>query len=72
MSKRKQHLVPRTLKRPRGTLSLHEAAERLNVHPQTLRRWVRKGEIKATGGGGAPYYIEPAALEEFLTQWEVR
>ena len=28
-------------------LSIHEFAEKLNVHPNTVRRWISTGKIKA-------------------------
>ena len=38
---------------PERMLSLKEAAERLGVHPATLRRWADRGdvEVRLTAGG---------------------
>ena len=33
-------------KKPRGMLTVGEAAERLGVHPNTLRAWADRGLIK--------------------------
>ena len=41
-----------------------EAAELLGVHPQTLRKWIRNGDLKAVSVGRS-YRIDRAQLESF-------
>jgi excisionase family DNA binding protein len=48
-------------------LKLDEVAERLGVNIETVRRWVRNGEIEVIDlGGKAGYRVTEAALERFL------
>ena len=35
------------MKKDKGLLKISEAAELLNVHPNTLRQWDKKGILKA-------------------------
>ncbi|HSJ45911.1 MAG TPA: helix-turn-helix domain-containing protein [Euzebyales bacterium] len=48
-------------------LTLHQAAERLNVHYMTAYRWVRKGELPAYKTGGR-LRVRLADVERFLTE----
>lgn len=48
-------------------LTLHQAAERLNVHYMTAYRWVRKGELPAYKAGGR-LRVRVADVERFLTE----
>ncbi len=57
--------------KPRGTVSTAQAAELLGVHPETVRRWIRGGDLEATGGGGVPYAITTTAINNLLARWEV-
>lgn len=43
-------------------LSINEAAERLDVHPRTVRRWIKDGKLQATmiNGPYGPQYKIPA------------
>jgi excisionase family DNA binding protein len=52
----------------RRLLTVNEAAERLAVHPITIRRWMRDGRLPALqlGGRGAPVRVDPKALEQFI------
>lgn len=43
-------------------LTVHEAAERLSVHPETIRRLIRRGELNAKKVG-AVYRISEDDLE---------
>ena len=42
-------------------LTVHEAAKRLNVHPETIRRMIRRGELGAMKIGHV-YRIDEADL----------
>ena len=44
---------------------VEEAAEYLRVNPQTVRRWVREGKLKALWSGRQLVFTEKA-LGEFL------
>ena len=46
--------------------TVKEAAELLNKTPQSIRYYIKTGELKAKKVG-RPYYITEKALEEFVT-----
>lgn len=48
------------------TLTVEDIASILDVHPVTVRRWVRSGELKATRIRG--YRVNPVDLSAFLKQ----
>jgi excisionase family DNA binding protein len=52
-------------------LSLHDVGDELGVSVQTVRRWVKAGELAAYKPG-KEYRIKPSDLEEFLKTREVR
>ncbi len=52
-------------------LSLHDVGEELGVSVQTVRRWVKAGELAAYQPG-KEYRIKSGDLEEFLQTREVR
>lgn len=45
--------------------SVEKVAEMLDVHPQTIRRWIKSGKLKATKPGQS-YKIRKEDLEELL------
>jgi excisionase family DNA binding protein len=48
-------------------LTVDDIARRLGVHPDTVRNWIKSGELLAFDlGGRAGYRISQAQLEEFL------
>ena len=48
-------------------LSVEEVAKQLAVHPDTVRKWIRTGEIEAISlGGPAGYRIRQSAVDKFL------
>lgn len=48
-------------------MTVDDAAELLAVHPQTIRKWVRKGEI--TGADTpAGYRFTPADIQAWMTK----
>ncbi len=57
-------------------LSLREAAERLDLHPRTLRRWIYQGRVEAVkvpGRFGGEWRVPESALEallESVPKWE--
>jgi excisionase family DNA binding protein len=53
---------------PRALLTVDEAAQRLRVHPMTIRRMIRDGRIAAVqlGGPHAPIRIPIDPLEAWL------
>ena len=59
-------------RRPRGALGVLEVADLVGVHPQTVRRWIKQGDMVATGGGAVPYYVTQENVDAFLLRWEVR
>ena len=46
-------------------LKVKEAAEKLNVHPNTIRNWIKAGELKAMDIGKG-YRIKEDDLNEFV------
>jgi len=52
--------VPTTAHETAAWLSLHEASQRLNVHPATLREWADRGRIRTfrTPGGHRRFSVE--------------
>jgi len=50
---------------PEKQLTVEEVAEELRVHPETVRQWIRTGELDAfdTGRG---YRISRRDLDEFV------
>jgi excisionase family DNA binding protein len=47
--------------------TVDEVAKRLAVHPDTVRNWIKSGELDAFDlGGRAGYRISQAQLDEFL------
>ena len=50
---------------PDQQLTVEEVAEELRVHPETVRQWIRDGELDAfdTGRG---YRISRADLDDFV------
>jgi excisionase family DNA binding protein len=48
-----------------GLLTVEDAAKRVKVHPETIRGWIRSGELPAVDIGGK-YRIYPDDLETFL------
>jgi excisionase family DNA binding protein len=50
-------------------LTVEDVAKRLNVHPDSVRRWIRNRELYAINlGGPAGYRITEAALADFIRQ----
>jgi len=50
---------------PEKQLTVEEVAEELRVHPETVRQWIREGELDAfdTGRG---YRISRKDLDDFI------
>ncbi len=47
-------------------ITVHEAADRLGVHPETIRRRIRRGDLVAVqkaSGPTAPWLLDAAAIE---------
>lgn len=52
-------------------LTVEEVAEQLSVGVETVRRWIRSGEMDAIDlGGRAGYRIRESALEKFVRERE--
>ena len=48
-------------------LTVDEVAQRLKVHPETVRRWIRAGALRAIPlGPRAGYRVTEGNLQEFL------
>jgi excisionase family DNA binding protein len=48
-------------------LTVEDVAKRLGVHIDTIRRWIRSGELPAINlGGPAGYRIAQADLDKFI------
>jgi excisionase family DNA binding protein len=54
-------------------LTVEEVASRLRVHPQTVRRWIRSGEITAVRlGTKAGFRVRTSELVAFMGRRETR
>jgi excisionase family DNA binding protein len=49
-------------------LTVAQVADQLQVDEETVRRWIRRGELEATniGTGRPDYRIRPTVLQAFL------
>ncbi len=47
-------------------LTVEDVAERLRIHPQTVRGWIRTGRLSAVRAGRL-LRVSPVALEHFLS-----
>jgi excisionase family DNA binding protein len=52
------------------TYSVAQAAKAIGVHPETLRRWIAAGLIKATRAGERGHYRIPQGEVDRLTKPE--
>jgi excisionase family DNA binding protein len=51
----------------REWLTLEQVANRLQVHVETVRRWVREGELPVLDlGKRAGYRVQPADLDAYI------
>jgi excisionase family DNA binding protein len=52
----------------RTLLTVEQVAERLQVHPETVRRWLRGGRLRGVrlGGSKLGYRISEDELERFI------
>lgn len=59
---------------PRETmLTVQEVAEQLNVHPDTVRQWIRNGDLEAIDlGGRAGFRVSESALDRFIRERKVK
>lgn len=53
---------------PRRFFSPEEVAKQLGVHPMTIRRKIRKGELAAFSVAGSTLRIAEDEIERFLSQ----
>lgn len=51
-------------------ISVEDAAKRLGLHPDSIRRFIRNRELKAFRFGGV-YRIRKADFEEFIKTHEI-
>jgi excisionase family DNA binding protein len=54
--------------RPRDLLTANEVAEFLRVHPATVTRWIRLGQIKAIRLPAGTYRIRREEVERLLNE----
>jgi excisionase family DNA binding protein len=48
-------------------LTVEQVAEYLKVHPETVRKWLRAGEMAGINlGGAAGWRVTPSDLEKFV------
>ena len=53
--------------------TVQEVADQLNVHPDTVRQWIRSGELEAIDlGGRAGFRVSESALQKFIRERKVR
>ena len=54
-------------------LTVEEVAQMLSVHDETIRRWIRSGELVAIDlGGPAGYRIAQSELDRFIKERQTR
>ena len=59
-------------KKPKSTYyTIGEVAEMLKVNPESVRRWVRKGELSAIKLGGKYIRVEKNGLDDFIYKSKV-
>lgn len=51
-------------------LTVRDVAETLHVHEETVRRWIRRGDLVALdlGGPRAGYRVRPSDLDLFIKE----
>lgn len=51
-------------------LTVEQVAERLQVHPETVRRWLRTGRLRGVrlGGSKLGYRVSEEELERLITR----
>ena len=54
---------------PEKFITVQDAAEQLQVHPQTVRLWLRQGRLRGRliGGRKSGYRIPASEIERILT-----
>jgi excisionase family DNA binding protein len=50
---------------------VHEASNRLRIHPESVRRLIRQGKLPAIKFGNK-WLVEKAALEQFASHYDPR
>lgn len=56
-------------RRPSAVLTAEEVAQSWKINIETVRRWIRSGELQAVDlGGPAGYRIRQAELDRFITE----
>jgi excisionase family DNA binding protein len=54
-------------------LTVQEVADQLHVHPDTVRQWIRNGDLEAIDlGGRAGFRVSESALERFIRERKVK
>lgn len=58
----------RQLTSARDGLSVQEAADRIGMHPQSIYKWIRDGDLRVTrfGPRGGTMRIHPADLDDLV------
>jgi len=52
----------------RNDMTIRQVADMLQVHPQSVQRWIREGRLDAYRVGDRMLRITPEALEAFLKE----
>jgi excisionase family DNA binding protein len=54
---------------PEKYLTVQDVASQLSVHPDTVRKWIKTGELEAIPlGGTAGYRITQTAVDKFIKE----
>ncbi len=57
------------MEEPERWLTVAQIAERLQVHPETVRRWLRDGRLNGRNfGGKGGYRVRERDLEAFMSE----
>jgi excisionase family DNA binding protein len=57
---------------PDTLLTVHQVADRLHVPDETVRRWLREGELEGVKGKRARWRVCETSLERFLVHEQER
>lgn len=52
-------------------ITIHEAAKMLSLHPETLRRWNKSGQLKAHRVEGRHLYYNVEELEDLIASKKI-
>ena len=64
--------TPEPVPAPVSIYTAEQAAQRLHTSAATIRRWIRRGILRASRPGGGGYLVTEDAIRQMLVASEVR